>query len=241
MDPRTLLLRKNDVDTTLVKPADAGSGHQNPTTFRLGLRVLSGAKRAVKFVENESIDWPERTDTLCWHCCHPFDTQPLPMPYAYDDRRDIFHVKGCFCSWACIKTYNSSDSSYLKHARAMLITLFRKRSTGVLGRLVDGKLVDHIVPAPPREMLRAFGGTLTIEEFRATSDDGKIYRFMPPNLVLHDPLLEKIGVSAKPHVDLKAALTFGKTTQKNETLRLKRSKPLAHNNMLERTMGLTIS
>lgn len=248
MDARTLLLRKQDVDTNLVRrqAADTDSDAGRSKTFSIGFRVLPGSKKRVRFDRRGTDDvagseWPASTDLLCWHCCHPFDGPPLPLPVAHDEKRDEFRVMGCFCSWACMKTYNGADASYLKHARASLITLFRKRATGMLGRLDnDRRLVGHVVAAPPRAMLKAFGGTMTIEEFRAASGEGKAYRFLPPKLVLHDHLVEERHVAAtpKPAADLAASVTFAKSAQKNETLKLKRSKPLAAHNMLERTMGL---
>ena len=32
----------------------------------------------------------------CWWCCHPFDNEPLQLPYGYDDRRKKFSTTGNF-------------------------------------------------------------------------------------------------------------------------------------------------
>lgn len=183
----------------------------------------------VRVVEQGS--WPERTSTLCWHCCHPFDGPPLPMPIRYDDRRDVFHVTGTFCSWECMKAYNGDSRSYMQHVNSTIITLFRKRCTGVLGS------VRH---APPRLALKAFGGTMTIEEFRACTKEVMI---MPPKLIVHRPVVEEIParMRTKPTAkQLQESVSFKDATAQNDMLRLRRPKPLTSHNLLVRTMGVQI-
>lgn len=185
---------------------------------------------------NES-GYPRRTDQWCWYCCHPFDGQPLPMPMKHDDRRDVFHVKGTFCSWACMKAYNLESTSYMKAVCANVITLFHRRCTGQL---------RGIRPAPPRHALKVFGGTMTIDEFRAASGKPLEYCVLPPRMVLHHHVIQETRQAAagsrraKPAPDLAAQVDFKDVATKNETLRLKRPKPLQNNrNLLERTMGLS--
>ena len=178
----------------------------------------------------------------CWHCCHPFDTQPLPLPIAYDDRRDVYRVMGTFCSWACMKAFNLESRSYLTPAVPNIVTLFRKRCTGAL---------KGIRPAPPRIALRVFGGRLTIEEFRAAAEGAVEHVVLPPRMVEHElvVLQRNAGaatrnrvLAAKAPPDLAAVVNFKDVSTKNETLRLKRSKPLVNTrNQLERAMGLTIA
>lgn len=160
------------------------------------------------------------------------------MPIKYDDRKDAFHVAGTYCSWSCMKTHNWESASYLKSLVANNITLFYKRCTGQL---------KPIKAAPPRQTLKVFGGTLSIEEFRAATEGRTQYVILPPNVILHDQPLhavaeraEKLAAKPRPAHDLTTAVNFDNVATKNETLRLKRPKP-AHNNrnLLERTMGLT--
>lgn len=180
-------------------------------------------------------------DTWCWHCCHAFATQPLPMPIAYDDRRDSFAVMGTFCSWACMKAFNFESKSYLSAVNANIITLFHKKCTGRLG---------GIRPAPPRITLREFGGRMSIEEFRAASNNPVEYVVLPPRMVEHEVVVTERATAAatrtrqnaaRPPPDLAAVVDFKDVSAKNETLRLKRPKPLrAATNLLETAMGLTI-
>lgn len=184
--------------------------------------------------------WPTSTDRWCWHCCHPFAGQPLPMPIVYDDRRDCFHVMGTFCGWACMKAYNLESTSYKKHISSNVITMFRKRCTGHLRGLRA---------APPKMALKVFGGAMSIEQFREASDAQREYAVLPPNMIVHHHCIQELDTSqpqfkqkVKPAPDLGAVVNFKDVSTKNETLRLKRPKPLQSNrNLLERTMGIGLA
>jgi len=88
--------------------------------------------------------------------------------------------------------------------------------------------------APLREELDVFGGTMTIEEFRNDSVVDK----EKPKEIDKKPLESKvipIISNTKKMDEIKSA------TGKNETLRLKRDKPLKRNqNNLESALGLII-
>lgn len=122
--------------------------------------------------------WPTHTDVCCWHCCHPFEGPPVPLPTSYDSRLDAFGVVGTFCSFSCAKAYNY-DSNKTHVATMHLITLLRKRATGVVG---------GIVPAPPRRMLQMFGGPMSIEEFRAASLADNAARMDFSNVTMNMPM-----------------------------------------------------
>lgn len=201
-----------------------------------------GSKRVrVATAPSRGTPWPASTDQWCWHCCHPFEGQPLPLPVRYDDRQDAFHVMGTFCSWACMKTHNWESASYLKSVVVNNITLFHKRCTGAL---------RPIRSAPPRQALKVFGGLMSIDEFRAAAELPVHYTVVPDNVIVHNPSmqrsqpgdpLDRSRAQRRPP-DLAASVTFDGVATKNETLRLKRSKPLQHNrNMLEQSMGLSMT
>ena len=207
------------------------------------LLMVGGSNKRVRVRDTGQADpaaWPTSTDRWCWHCCHPFPGQPLPLPIEYDDRRDCFHVMGTFCGWACMKAYNLESTSYKKHISSNIITLFRKRCTGHLRGLRA---------APPKMALRVFGGAMTIEQFREASDAQREYAVLPPNMIVHHHCIQELDTSqpqfkqkAKPAPDLAAVVNFKDVSTKNETLRLKRPKPLQSNrNLLERTMGIGLA
>lgn len=116
--------------------------------------------------------------TLCWHCCHDLTDHPVPMPVSYDSRTAIFHVAGEFCSLNCMVAYNRDTG---KPARgcgkgdALAIFQFTKV---VLGSSRDAL---KVIAAPPRQMLRAFGGWMSIDDFRQNQTT---YAAMPAKCVL---------------------------------------------------------
>ena len=103
-------------------------------------------------------NWTEKTNIVCWHCSHQFDTLPIPLPVSYDSFNKTFNVYGNYCSLSCVKRAileqkNTAISSYS-------LSLLQKMAFEVYG------FDDHIVTAPPKEALKMFGGFLTIDKFR---------------------------------------------------------------------------
>ena len=101
------------------------------------------------------VPWPESTDLLCWHCCHAFDTTPVPGVCASDDKRAIVKVCGVFCTWSCSKAWMLRQGLH-RHV-STLRQIYR----------AAGGQDTTIQPAPPREALCAFGGNIGIDEFRS--------------------------------------------------------------------------
>lgn len=186
--------------------------------------------------------WPQSSGILCWHCAHAFKTAPIPMPVEYNERTDVFKVRGVFCSWGCLKAY-SRDNTPAHTSRgidANVIALFYKRCTGKMARITS---------APPRFMLSAFGGIFSLDEFRERSET-LAYDVMPPKMaplcqVIAEQRAGEIGRhAALPKQDLTESVDLGTSTALgNETLRLRRPKPKRHvePSLLERTLGLNLA
>ncbi len=170
---------------------------------------------------------------LCWHCCHPFDGPKLQFPVSHDDRTNRFRVVGAFCSWECVKAYNRDTfTRHMSSINSVNIRYYYKQVTGKC---------DTIRSAPPRVALKAFGGHLTIEEFRKCRDSGLSYELDVTRMV---PIVSHTDhtVAIEPKVQHAAAkpVDFADAVCKSDNLRLKRPKPLAHagRNTLERVLGL---
>jgi hypothetical protein len=139
------------------------------------------------------------------------------MPTSHDDRRDIFHVAGTFCSWACVKAYNLGSRSYTRHIVDTVISKFRRRCTGEDRR---------VLPAPPWVALRAFGGTMSIDEFRACE---ACMVAVPRRLLLDvqraqrapPPARKRAGGGPRLEDD---DVSFHDATAQNDMMRLRRSK-----------------
>lgn len=184
----------------------------------------------------------EREGVWCWHCCHPCGAgvTPIPLPVGYDDRTRVWKTKGAFCSFACAKAYNWDSGKAHAGLIGQLITLFRKHTTGALA---------HTVPAPPRTTLAVFGGTLSIDEFRAKSELGIVVerlplKMVPVHQIVDERRVDAFNVSNAPRPDLSEPVVFAAPAHavQNESLRLKRPKPMpSSSNTLARVMGLQIS
>lgn len=149
--------------------------------------------------------WPQKTDILCWWCCHSFDTIPIPSVIKYDYNTKKYNLKGIFCSWECSKAY----------------TLENNRNTCQLYRLYrewTGDRNFEIQKAPPKLVLKAFGGYMDIEEFRKC------------------PYVKRtIKISSDFNMDyvnqeiLEVYTTLEKRHKNKSNLTLKRNKPLKKN------------
>lgn len=94
-----------------------------------------------------------KTDICCWWCCYQFDTQPICAPVKYIPSKDIFKVIGCFCSFNCAKAHMLS----IKATDISLISFLQKK--------INGKYTKF-EKAPPKEILKKFGGSVSINEYR---------------------------------------------------------------------------
>jgi hypothetical protein len=105
-------------------------------------------------------------NTCCYWCCHIFNNLGIGLPIKYIN--NVFYTFGHFCSIECMCAYNfySNEVNYNKWEIYGLINLLNKK----LGN-------NSIKLAPPRQSLIMFGGTKTIEEYRAS--------FNIKNIILH--------------------------------------------------------
>jgi hypothetical protein len=162
----------------------------------------------------------------CWWCCHPFEGKFLEMPYKHDERRNKFYTAGNFCSWSCMKTY-AIDKYGCNRGGLICGNMVMMR------RQIFNK-IGTIKRAPHRERLDVFGGDLTIEKFR----ENNVVDKETPNEIETGPIPE-INISIISNN--KRLEDINSSTGKNETLRLKRDKPLQRNeNNLESVLGLVI-
>lgn len=121
--------------------------------------------------------WPKSSSMLCWHCCHAFDNIPAFLPVECDTKNDVFIMTGNFCSWNCVKKYAFDlqirgrappGANYI----GMLTFLTCQRGISCIPDLHVQDMCSCIetfqpIPIPPpREVLKSFGGYMTIEEYR---------------------------------------------------------------------------
>ncbi len=102
----------------------------------------------------------KKTDVKCWWDCNTFTNLPCMLPNLYF--QGAYRVIGCYCIFNCMLEYNLY---YLKDSRvyerkSLAYAMYRN-----LYGLKPGQKVI-IEEAPPRELLKDFGGSKTIQEFR---------------------------------------------------------------------------
>ena len=136
---------------------------------------------------------------------------------------------GAFCSWGCMKAFNLDRNKNEGGIIGQYILIMRKQ--------MCHECIKPIKSAPSRFVLKEFGGTMTIEEFRSFGDTtGQVFSL--PDEVHR----------LQPKDTLKSANTTGTTKMQdinnsvttNETLKLKRPQPLKRDeNNLEKSLGIT--
>lgn len=161
---------------------------------------------------------PETTDIACLWDCHPFSWRPVVLPIR--DTGEHLEVTGNFCSPECACAY-LFDMRQDSHTRWEQLALLHR----VYSEACKGK----IHPAPARNVLKLFGGSLSIQDYRGLIRSQKV------RIDIHLPPMVSIlaTMDTKPIDFYDTSLTKGVTETVNErlqkaeeVLRLRRTKPL---------------
>jgi len=169
---------------------------------------------------------PEKTETACFWCCHGFHSQPIAIPSHILD--EIWYMYGCFCSPECAVSYlfkERIDNNVQWERYALLNSLYSEDAELPCGSS------SGVRPAPPRETLRMFGGSMDIMEYRALVHEKKLRVD-----VLTPPMVSIIQtMDTKPidfydqnlkNVFIKNDISHKYNAPGAQGLRLRRSKPV---------------
>jgi len=155
----------------------------------------------------------------CFWCCHQFNSNAFMLPVSYDSYKNIYYCEGNFCSPECALAYNYSDT------RVSDSTRWNRHA--MISHLYASLYTEDVVlsVAPPRNILRMFGGPLDIEQYRSylSLDNNIILNELPPIRLLF-PSMNIQG----PLRDIKKYVSLSRDTveKASEQLRLKRTKPV---------------
>jgi hypothetical protein len=222
---------KKDINITTVIKKEEENDDEIKTN-----RVIKKNLRNIMYEfinSNNERNWPESTNIYCWWCCHQFTGTPCAMPEYY--KKDKFYVSGCFCSFNCAASYSFSKNDNNIWERYSLLNLMYKK-------LYHQKFTK-INMAPPREVLKIFGGYMSIEEFRENSlKNEKTFTVIRPPLISVIPKIEEnistINKNLKNNIPIVNENILNKT---QSNLKLKRNKPVTNpNNTLQSFMDLKI-
>jgi hypothetical protein len=200
------------------------------------------ARETVKRRDHPPTTPPEQdvTGLVCWWCVHGLPQRPcIHLPIKYDDKLNRFTTVGNFCSWQCAKAYAIDTISAKSGEVQSYLAMMRLRAYG--------KFVP-LWPAPKRQFLACFGGTMSIEEFRTYGglvEPPQLY--FPVEKQLHPIFNNSInessarGVTAVGSASQNSSrlLAIENSTGQQDSLKLKRSKPLARAaSKLESSLGI---
>jgi hypothetical protein len=170
--------------------------------------------------------WRESSDSHCWWCSHSFDTVPVGLPNKYCPKQKKFYLYGCFCSFNCAHSYNLDIKDYKVWERYALLNYIKK----IIYKNTNNtdNLIKPIISAPPKEVLKVYGGELSIEEYRNSSISipKEYYHLLPPMIPIFS-VVEEIPKFFYQDRGSKKKNDFGE-------LKIKRNKPLLtqNNNLL---------
>lgn len=155
--------------------------------------------------------WPTSTDVYCWWCCFPFETRPVPIATHY--HKGTFKVCGNFCSFNCAKAYLLKSKRNNINAVSLNVFMYKK--------MTGSDKYTAIVPAPPREMLKIFGGPFTIEKFRQASLELNEYKVLPFNCIstnehIEESVRQAIRAAGVSEDGLPLTTSSGKRKRKND-------------------------
>jgi hypothetical protein len=176
----------------------------------------------VEYTNSSKVSLPENTSVACFWCCENFKGRPCIIPTSIVE--DVWVVYGNFCNPQCSMAYLISE---------LLDTHTRWERIAFLNRLYSTFDEGRIYPAPPRECMERFGGTISSDEFHKICDSHRI------RVDLHMPPMVSIlaSIDTKPidfyetplctiYSSSHVAPAVSTNTNEVKPLKLRRTKPL---------------
>ena len=227
------------------------------------------------FIQNES--WLHSTNICCWWCCHTFDTVPIGIPIKYNLKTNNFIVNGIFCTFGCMIAYNnvnklssivlikflyskltgccnvSNKPQYKEYLETTLDLSIFGGNLELKNSYITGLVVianDKIQQAPPQCSLKIFGGQLTINEFRNSFQENRIYKMIKYPMSVSRDYIEKVDIQNVKNINvnvfnkinlMKTSTNILDTKKIEETqLRVKNTKTnVITNNSIDRFLTFT--
>lgn len=191
-------------------------------------------------------EWETCSELACFYCTEKFQTMPIGIPLRHI--RGKYYCKDNFCSFNCAAAYIFSGFDTRYHFKKWeyysLLCLLAKEineSIDVENGNTNKKII-YVKMAEDRNLLKKFGGPMSIEEFRKQFNflDKKYSLLYPPVSCMY-PQTE-VAHYVSIHRQKAMMLNNENRFQELNDLRLKRDKPLLQKkNTLEEYMSLKIS
>lgn len=211
--------------TELVQPVDNTEVKNEETKQEktgggpISTDAYKNATLLVQFKESSDVKTlPESTDVACFWCCHSFEGRPVVLPIR--DEGQYLQVYGNFCCPECAMAF-LFDMRQDSHTRWEQLALLNR----VYGDYVGG----NIRPAPPKSILKMFGGPVGIQEYRdiITQKKVRVDIHIPPMVSLLSTMDTKPIDFYDANLTKNVMETVKERLQKaEEVLKLRRTKPL---------------
>jgi len=190
-------------------------------------------------------EWETCSDLACFYCTEKFQTMPVGIPLRHN--RGKYYCRDNFCSFNCAAAYIFSGFDTRYHFKkweyySLLCLLAKEINEKIDVDNGKNKKIIYVKLAEDRNLLKKFGGPLTIEEFRKQFNflDKKYSLLYPPISCMY-PQTE-VAHYVSIHRQKAMLLNNENRFQELNDLRLKRDKPLLQKkNTLEEYMSLKIS
>ena len=191
-------------------------------------------------------EWDSSSEHACFYCTEQFQTMPIGIPIRYI--RGKYYCRDNFCSFNCAAAYIFSGFDTRYHFKkweyySLLCLLAKEINEKInIENGNDNNKIIYVKLAENRNLLKKFGGPITIEEFRNQFYflDKKYSMLYPPVSCMY-PQTE-VAHYISVHRQKAMLLNNENRFQELNDLRLKRDKPLLQKkNTLEEYMSLKIS
>lgn len=148
-----------------------------------GLELNLIDNKTGKVITNENKECAISMCKTCWWCTYEFNNAPCFIPERF--YQDKYYVFGCFCSYNCAASYNLNMNDYKTNDRYSLIKKIYEELNSDNTKLRELKL------APPKEILKKYGGSIEIEEYRKSFNNKNLdYKLVLPPMISLTPCLE---------------------------------------------------
>ena len=162
-----------DANIVLLENIESSIETCNETNI-IDLKMSQNKRKVRNIMEFFKNNWLEKSPYACWNCTEYFDDFPIGIPININDDGK-FNLCGNFCSFSCAARHLvETENGEIMHERMSMLNLLAKKLTG------DNNYSVHI--ASSRLALKKFGGTQSIDEYRANSSTKykEIHIYKPP-------------------------------------------------------------
>jgi len=165
----------NIIDANIVLLENIESTIETCTeTNIIDLKMSQNKRKVRNIMEFFKNNWLEKSPYACWNCTEHFDNFPIGIPININDAGK-FNLCGNFCSFSCAARHLvETETGEIMHERMSMLNLLAKKLTG------DDKY--SVTIASSRLVLKKFGGTQSIDDYRANSCTKykEIHIYKPP-------------------------------------------------------------